>query len=62
MTGSVAFRVNNKAVQLTVERHRTLSWVLRTDLGLTGTKFGCVRGVHGYAQRRGSPILSGFGR
>ena len=44
MTDSVAFKLNGKPVRLTVEGQRPLLWVLRTDLGLTGTKFGCGEG------------------
>jgi aerobic-type carbon monoxide dehydrogenase small subunit (CoxS/CutS family) len=41
MKDSIAFRLNSKPIQLEVDGDRTLLWVLRTDLGLTGTKFGC---------------------
>jgi aerobic-type carbon monoxide dehydrogenase small subunit (CoxS/CutS family) len=41
MKDSIAFRLNGKPIQLDVDGDRTLLWVLRTDLGLTGTKFGC---------------------
>lgn len=41
MPESISFRLNGKPVQLDVDGGRTLLWVLRTDLGLTGTKFGC---------------------
>lgn len=34
-------KVNDKTVRLTVDGERMLLWVLRTDLGLTGTKYGC---------------------
>lgn len=37
----IDFRLNANATKLEVEGDRTLLWVLRTDLGLTGTKFGC---------------------
>jgi len=33
--------LNRKPVKLTTDDDRTLLWVLRYDLGLTGTKFGC---------------------
>ncbi len=33
--------VNGKAIVVDVERDKPLLWVLRDDLGLTGTKFGC---------------------
>ena len=41
MEQSIQFTLNSRAVQLTTDGERTLLWVLRTDLGLTGTKFGC---------------------
>ncbi|HEX7668375.1 MAG TPA: (2Fe-2S)-binding protein, partial [Polyangiaceae bacterium] len=41
MKDSISFRLNGKPIQLDVDGDRTLLWVLRTDLGLTGTKFGC---------------------
>ena len=44
MKKSVSFTLNGKAVQLTVDDERSLQWVLRTDLGLTGTKHGCGEG------------------
>jgi aerobic-type carbon monoxide dehydrogenase small subunit (CoxS/CutS family) len=37
----VSFTLNGKPVRLTVDETRPLLWVLRDDLGLTGTKFGC---------------------
>ena len=44
MSDSIAFKLNDKPVKLDVDGERTLLWVLRTDLGLTGTKFGCGEG------------------
>ncbi len=41
MKESIDFRLNGKPTKLDVDGDRTLLWVLRTDLGLTGTKFGC---------------------
>lgn len=41
MKETIEFRLNGKPTKLDVEGDRTLLWVLRTDLGLTGTKFGC---------------------
>ena len=41
MTETIQFRLNDKPVSLGVDAGRMLLWVLRTDLGLTGTKFGC---------------------
>ena len=47
MTDTIAFKLNDKPVQLDVDGERPLLWVLRTDLGLTGTKFGCGAGFCG---------------
>jgi len=44
MTDTIAFKLNNQPVQLNVDGDRPLLWVLRTDLALTGTKFGCGEG------------------
>jgi aerobic-type carbon monoxide dehydrogenase small subunit (CoxS/CutS family) len=44
MPETVAFTLNDKPVKLEVDGERTLLWVLRSDLGLTGTKFGCGEG------------------
>ena len=44
---TIAFTLNGKPVSLQVDPDRTLLWVLRTDLGLTGTKYGCGEGVCG---------------
>jgi aerobic-type carbon monoxide dehydrogenase small subunit (CoxS/CutS family) len=41
MRKTISFKLNGKSVSLETEGERTLLWVLRTDLGLTGTKFGC---------------------
>jgi aerobic-type carbon monoxide dehydrogenase small subunit (CoxS/CutS family) len=47
MTNTISFKLNDKPVHLDVDGERTLLWVLRTDLGLTGTKFGCGEGYCG---------------
>jgi aerobic-type carbon monoxide dehydrogenase small subunit (CoxS/CutS family) len=47
MKNSISFRLNGKTIQLDVDGDRTLLWVLRTDLGLTGTKFGCGESLCG---------------
>lgn len=44
MTDTISFKLNDKPVRLKVDGDRQLLWVLRTDLGLTGTKFGCGEG------------------
>jgi aerobic-type carbon monoxide dehydrogenase small subunit (CoxS/CutS family) len=41
MKETIDFRLNGKATKLEVDGDRALLWVLRTDLGMTGTKFGC---------------------
>lgn len=47
MADPISFNLNNKPVKLGVDGERSLLWVLRTDLGLTGTKFGCGAGFCG---------------
>ncbi len=44
MEEKIQFRLNGKPTTLTVDGERRLLWVLRTDLGLTGTKYGCGEG------------------
>ncbi len=41
MRRAVQFRLNGESVQVDVDSLRPLLWVLRTELGLTGTKYGC---------------------
>jgi aerobic-type carbon monoxide dehydrogenase small subunit (CoxS/CutS family) len=47
MPKTVKFKLNGKPVTLTTDPGRTLLWVLRTDLALTGTKYGCGEGACG---------------
>jgi len=47
MPEQIQFTLNGKPVQLTVNGERKLLWVLRTDLGLTGTKYGCGENLCG---------------
>jgi aerobic-type carbon monoxide dehydrogenase small subunit (CoxS/CutS family) len=47
MIETFRFKLNDKPMELTLDGDRTLLWVLRTDLGLTGTKFGCGEGICG---------------
>ena len=47
MDETISFKLNEKSVSLTTDGERTLLWVLRTDLGLTGTKYGCGKGLCG---------------
>jgi carbon-monoxide dehydrogenase small subunit len=48
MTAVVRFLLNGRPTEITVEPDRMLLWVLRSDLGLTGTKYGCGQ-AHGGA-------------
>ncbi|MHC4541456.1 MAG: (2Fe-2S)-binding protein, partial [Planctomycetota bacterium] len=47
MNETISFTLNGKPVTVTTEGERPLLWVLRTDLGLTGTKYGCGEGMCG---------------
>ena len=47
MTEKISFTLNDKPVTLNVDGDRKLLWVLRTELGLTGTKYGCGEGLCG---------------
>ena len=47
MVKKISFTLNNKPVTVEVDGDRELLWVLRTELGLTGTKFGCGEGLCG---------------
>ena len=47
MIETISFTLNDDPVTLRVDRDRPLLWVLRTDLGLTGTKFVCGEGLCG---------------
>ncbi len=47
MVQAVSFTLNGKPIRVTVDDERTLLWVLREDLGLTGTKFGCGEALCG---------------
>jgi nicotinate dehydrogenase subunit A len=38
---TIRFRLNGRDSTLETDGARSLLWVLRTDLGLTGAKFGC---------------------
>jgi aerobic-type carbon monoxide dehydrogenase small subunit (CoxS/CutS family) len=44
---NIQFTLNGKPVRLNVDGDRMLLWVLRTELGLTGAKFGCGEGYCG---------------
>jgi len=47
MNEIIQFTLNNKPTRITVNKDHTLLWVLRTELGLTGTKYGCGEGFCG---------------
>jgi len=47
MLETIKFKLNGKPVSVTTDDERSLLWVLRTDVGLTGTKFGCGMDVCG---------------
>jgi carbon-monoxide dehydrogenase small subunit len=47
MKETVRFEINGRPVSLSVDPERMLLWVLRTELGLTGTKYGCGEGICG---------------
>jgi len=44
---NVSFKLNGKPISLSINSERMLLWVLRGDLGLTGTKYGCGAGLCG---------------
>lgn len=44
---AVAFQVNGQAVKANAESDTPLLWVLRDELNMTGTKFGCGAGLCG---------------
>jgi aerobic-type carbon monoxide dehydrogenase small subunit (CoxS/CutS family) len=47
MKSSIQFRLNGRPTTLDTDDSRKLLWVLRTDLGLTGAKYGCGAGACG---------------
>ena len=47
MKTSLSFTLNGKKATVNVDPDRKLLWVLRTDLQLTGTKYGCGEGYCG---------------
>lgn len=47
MKQTIRFTLNGKPVSLAGNGERMLLWILRTDLGLTGTKYGCGEGFCG---------------
>jgi carbon-monoxide dehydrogenase small subunit len=47
MKETIRFEINGRSVGLDVDPERMLLWVLRDELGLTGTKYGCGEGICG---------------
>ena len=47
MERTVSFRLNGKPISVHADDERMLLWVLRSDLALSGTKFGCGEGLCG---------------
>ena len=47
MKRNLKFKLNGRPVALDTDDQRALLWVLRGDLELTGTKYGCGEGVCG---------------
>ncbi len=47
MTSAVSFTLNGKQARVSSDPGRMLLWVLRSDLGLTGAKYGCGGGFCG---------------
>lgn len=41
MQKTISFRLNGQPVKVQADPDRTLLWFLRTDLAVTGTKYGC---------------------
>jgi len=60
MVQTTSFTLNGKAVRVTADPGRMLVWVLRHNLGLTGTKVGCGAGLCGACTvlADGEPIFS----
>lgn len=47
MERPIRFKLNGRPVSLQTDDGRSLLWVLRDDLALTGTKYGCGEGICG---------------
>lgn len=47
MEETIRFTLNDKPMEMMLDGERRLLWVLRTDIGLTGTKFCCGSGYCG---------------
>ena len=44
---NLSFTLNGEPASLDVDGDRALLWILRTELSLTGTKYGCGKGACG---------------
>jgi isoquinoline 1-oxidoreductase alpha subunit len=57
---AIMFNLNGKTVSVTAEPDTPLLWVIRDDIGLTGTKFGCGAALCGACtvHMEGQPIRS----
>ena len=60
MEKQIELTINNQAISMTVMTHWTLSYMLREEIGLTGTKEGCGEGECGSCTvlMEGEPINS----
>lgn len=47
MKETITFKLNGASTSVEVDPSRRLLWVLRSDVGLTGTKYGCGEGLCG---------------
>ena len=47
MIETIPFKLNERSTSLEVDGERKLLWVLREELGLTGTKYGCGESLCG---------------
>jgi len=47
MIETIDFSINDKPIRAKIDGDRPLLWVIRIDLGLTGTKYGCGEGYCG---------------
>ncbi len=47
MKQTIRFELNNKPKEIELERDRSLLWVLRDEMEMTGVKFGCGMGFCG---------------